>query len=723
MTSQRILAAFGIISSLGLFACGNATSDDPNVYFPPEDEELEGCSMESLANESGVKVLCDGDSVATLLNGKDGSDGKDGKSCTAEPLQNKTGLKILCGEDSVGVVYNGRDGKDGKDGAGCSITKIDEINARIICGSDSITFYVGRSDKIPVSIDSLAGFAQKGPFQKGSSVYLYELTDGKTLKQTKGNYITTIESDDGRFKFSDIDLECQYAMLLADGRYKNEITGKGTVSTIKLKSLIDISKDRTANINLMTHLEYDRIQYLVTQKKMSVDSAKAIAQSEIFKTFHIDAEKFDKSEKLDVTGKTDADAALLAVSVLLQGERNESDLSILLTDFSTDFREDGKWNDAKKLATIADWARDFDATDTTLMKSNATFAKIIRQYWSIENGLGACGSDSIPKGTVKRVTNSDSRFYAKTYADTAKSKERFTCVGDSKWRLATNVEKDTLEWKPKNSKDGAILTGPISGSKYVFDKDTIRQATKEEIKWNKGCVSYLKNESVLLENQYSYYKCTNDGWAFDFEHLNFGTLTDKRDGKTYKTVGIKSQMWMAENLNYDYKIDSLSYGNYCFDNVPENCDKFGRIYLWSAAMDTAKTECGWMHKCSPKYPAQGICPDGWHLPDNSEFNTLIEAVGGAENAVTALKSTEGWANNHEGNSSNGTNLYGFNASPDGYLEENGIFISDGIIVNYWSPTEDGVYYGHVLEFHHYTQIAKVGIELKDRGNYIRCVKD
>ena len=108
------------------------------------------------------------------------------------------------------------------------------------------------------------------------------------------------------------------------------------------------------------------------------------------------------------------------------------------------------------------------------------------------------------------------------------------------------------------------MTGPFTGKKIVWDADTLRYAKEDELAWNKGCVSYLLGENVLLdgrtyydydydietfEPQYSYYKCTEKGWTFTLDALNTGTVTDKRDGNTYKTIGIVNQMWMAENLN------------------------------------------------------------------------------------------------------------------------------------------------------------------------------
>lgn len=93
-----------------------------------------------------------------------------------------------------------------------------------------------------------------------------------------------------------------------------------------------------------------------------------------------------------------------------------------------------------------------------------------------------------------------------------------------------------------------------------------------------------------------------------------GTVTDERDGKTYKTVEIDGSEWMSENLNYQVR------GSFCYDDQPENCEKYGRIYTWPHLAVNTKS----------KYP-QGICPDGWHIPSDSEWTKIDNSAKHAKN--------------------------------------------------------------------------------------------
>lgn len=115
-----------------------------------------------------------------------------------------------------------------------------------------------------------------------------------------------------------------------------------------------------------------------------------------------------------------------------------------------------------------------------------------------------------------------------------------------------------------------------------------------------------------------------------------GTFTDERDGQTYKTVKIGRQKWMVQNLNFAYlqPTETEDSSSYCYEDLPENCEKYGRLYLWSAAMDSvglyseSGKGCGYMEICDSPDFVQGVCPNGWHLPTEDEFSILGKAVDG-----------------------------------------------------------------------------------------------
>lgn len=120
-------------------------------------------------------------------------------------------------------------------------------------------------------------------------------------------------------------------------------------------------------------------------------------------------------------------------------------------------------------------------------------------------------------------------------------------------------------------------------------------------------------------------------------------LVDERDGQVYKTVQIGEQCWMAENLNIGTMIESNAPGRqmsdngmiekYCWNNVTGNCDgsdgkiKRGGFYEWQEAIQYWNGQ--------PELPVRGICPEGWHIPSNAEWNELLNYLGG-NNAYTKM---------------------------------------------------------------------------------------
>jgi len=134
--------------------------------------------------------------------------------------------------------------------------------------------------------------------------------------------------------------------------------------------------------------------------------------------------------------------------------------------------------------------------------------------------------------------------------------------------------------------------------------------------------------------------------------LTYGTMTDPRDGKKYKTIVFNGQTWMAENLNFaDSSIYPLLKGNtQCYHEKESECELFGRLYSREAAMGDSK--CAFGFSCSlGSGPIQGICPDNWHVMSATEVNKMISYVG-SDNA-DKIMSAKGWGSNVYG-----TNTYG-----------------------------------------------------------------
>ncbi len=228
------------------------------------------------------------------------------------------------------------------------------------------------------------------------------------------------------------------------------------------------------------------------------------------------------------------------------------------------------------------------------------------------------------------------------------------------------------------------------------------------------------------------------------DNCEYGTLTDDRDGQTYKTVKIGEQWWMAENLNYRYIQQTYNGGvkdssSYCYSDDPANCAKYGRLYLWSAAMDSAgiipgnsANGCGYEKDCNlGNVKVRGVCPEGWHLPDTTEWNALFNAVGGKETAGIMLKSTEGWKDKNDGTSGNGSDNFGFSALPAGYREAlpadyrdgRGVFYYEGLSAFFWSFTEYNSNYAYHMYLDRSYDNAGLDNSYKSYGFSVRCLKD
>ena len=510
----------------------------------------------------------------------------------------------------------------------------------------------------------IQGVSQKGPFITGSTVNIMEL-DEKTMLQTGRMFKSTIKSDKGDFVLEGDASYSKYAIIEVNGYYRNEITGKKSSAPLTLKAVTDISRRENVNVNLLTHLEYERVMYLVSNGK-SVTKAKAQAEKEIIAAMAMD-ESGDAFEDLDIFKSGDGNAKLLAISILLQGDEDVAGFTERIGKLAQELTENGSWNDSATRNAIAEWAFEKEKNneiDSNYLDDDDNFRK--RSISGIRKNILAWGfSDSLPN--FEKYIN---MFWADNYG-------LGKCNDSNKGDTAINVNS----------------LSPYVGFKFVCD-GTFWRFT------HKGTSKY-KGE--------------------------YGTLTDKRDGHTYKTVQIGEQIWMAENLNYDYQTEITH--SMCYEDKQENCDAYGRLYTFAAAVDSAGLfgdgclGCGGLKPNEAgnlKESSRGVCPEGWHLPSKGEWEQLFTIVGGNVNAAKVLKTAN----------ETGTDEYGFNAYiPGTYAEGFGFGNSPGIIdAEYWTSTPTPVQTYYDPDFRStYLRFSSgnTGFHSDDLGFAIavRCVKD
>lgn len=256
-----------------------------------------------------------------------------------------------------------------------------------------------------------------------------------------------------------------------------------------------------------------------------------------------------------------------------------------------------------------------------------------------------------------------------------------------------------------------------NGGKFVISGEEAAKHVKDLTVKFQGKTGEIGNFNIIrLRKWIGNGTAILSNWNYLNPDVNYGMMQDDRDGQVYKTIDVGNYTWFAQNLNLEYNDGE---GNSCPGSDPDSCAKYGRMYTWAAAMDTAGVystqalECGAGKVCWLIDPVQGVCPEGWHLPSNAEWRLLVEAAGGESTAAVALKSTKGWVWNSSNTS--GTDDLGFSAIPNG----------PGEYGYFWSGTENSNISGYRLRLMgDATPSTHLGDGTKSTAmNAVRCVKE
>jgi uncharacterized protein (TIGR02145 family) len=219
---------------------------------------------------------------------------------------------------------------------------------------------------------------------------------------------------------------------------------------------------------------------------------------------------------------------------------------------------------------------------------------------------------------------------------------------------------------------------------------------------------------------------SNAHWPYDWSEFCPAVCGDQVDheGYNYNTVQIGDQCWFSENCRYLPEVSPSSEGNdtdpyyYVYDyqgtdvtaaKSTSNYETYGVLYNWPAVMTEA------------------ICPSGWHIPSDGEWQTMEISLGMSESEAAQtgwrgspvgdyMKSTSGW-----NSGGNGSNSSGFTGLPGGYRYSGG-FLNNGDNGNWWSASESGSNSWH-RELLNYNDYVLRNSKHRSLGFSARCVRD
>jgi uncharacterized protein (TIGR02145 family) len=193
--------------------------------------------------------------------------------------------------------------------------------------------------------------------------------------------------------------------------------------------------------------------------------------------------------------------------------------------------------------------------------------------------------------------------------------------------------------------------------------------------------------------------------------------------ESYEAVLIGTQTWLAKNLNYKTSDGASrcypkSGNTNASDEDNYNCNNHGRLYKWVTAMGLPDDCSG--SNCSSQIQSKhrGVCPTGWHIPSDVEWDALMTAVGGSDLAGTKLKAEFSWHSD-----GNGTDNYGFFAQPGGWGSWDGTFSDVFYRGDWWSATEYYSFAAYIRRMYYDNSYVYRDYQSRSYLLSVRCVKD
>ncbi|MFH2048723.1 MAG: FISUMP domain-containing protein [bacterium] len=372
----------------------------------------------------------------------------------------------------------------------------------------------------------------------------------------------------------------------------------------------------------------------------------------------------------------------------------------------------------------------------TNLRATAIDDQTVRLTWTnnclFESGFRIerkTGSGSFVQIAEVNANSTDYEETGLTYGETYTYRVRaFTQLNQSDY----SNEKSVTTTFPAPSNLNAVAIDDQSIRLTWTDNCSFESGFRVERKENDGSFEQIAelNENITVYNDtglledilYTYRVC-----AFTANHVSGYSNTvvwrtniiADIDGNVYQTVKIGNQLWMAENLKVTHYRNgdaipnvtdnttwsNLTTGAYCnYGNILNNASTYGRFYNWYAVSDS-----------------RNIAPNGWHVPTDAEWQSLVDYLGG--DAVAGGKMKETGTSHWNSPNTRATNESGFSALPGGYRYTNGYCYHMGSSAYFWSSTEygSGNAWGRGLDYGS-SEVGRYSGN-KPWGFSVRCIRD
>lgn len=295
-------------------------------------------------------------------------------------------------------------------------------------------------------------------------------------------------------------------------------------------------------------------------------------------------------------------------------------------------------------------------------------------------------SDKAESSSSEKTVSSNSEKISASDAKSSSSKKSNGDVKSSSSEKAAEVTSSSNEKSNDEAKTSSSEKAADESSSSV--ENSVSSSSEAESSSNDIPMS-IAEAKVMPSGTYDCkkYNCVTTEYLNQelLEAGKYGEILDERDNHVYKTIEIDGWVWMAQNLDYadSVRTPSLLGRSVCYNYEPDSCSKYGRLYTWSAAIDSVAwatdkdnpMQCGYDKRktdgrCDFPDVVQGICPEGWHLSRYGEWMSMVDFVTEGYNMPDylknsemsiALRSTMEWPSQ-----THGGDTFGFSVLPSGY---------------------------------------------------------